>query len=250
MKYCKNCALNVNTQQPLCPLCASDLSDAENGACAACPAEDGGAACPDGACPDGVCPDDVFPDDGLYPASSGAIKYDLTFRIFLFLSVLAVGGCVLINILAYNGILWSLIVAGGVGFAWAAVGYPFIARKNVGHHIMVDAVCLCLFFVMAQFVTKTTGWSLDYVIPFLFIAATTVITLVILIRRMRWREYALYQFITIILGLLPLISVVAGLVESAWPSIASAFYSFFTLLGMFIFADKKYKNELIKRFHF
>jgi hypothetical protein len=237
MKYCKKCALRVNTCQPLCPLCASDLSDLDG---AACPSKDdpagrGGAA---------------RQDDGLYPADHDGIKYDLTIRIFLFLSVLAVGCCVLINILAYRGILWSLIVAGGVGFAWAAVGYPIAARKNIGHHIAVDAVCLCLFFVMAQFVTKTTGWSLDYVIPFLFIAATTVITFVILIRRMKWREYALYQFVTIILGLLPVISVVAGLVESVWPSIASAFYSFITLLGMFIFADKKYKNELIKRFHF
>jgi lysylphosphatidylglycerol synthetase-like protein (DUF2156 family) len=83
----------------------------------------------------------------------------------------------------------------------------------------------------------------------LFIAATTVITLIILIRRMRWREYAC-----------------TSLSRSSWDccrdlrrrgtrrerlaSIASAFYSFFTLLGMFIFADKKYKNELIKRFHF
>ncbi len=95
-EYCKNCALKVNTPQALCPLCASDLSDAENAACAAYPEED-----------DGVRPDGDRPDDGLYPANSGAIKYDLTFRIFLFLSVLAVGGCVLINILAYDGILWS-----------------------------------------------------------------------------------------------------------------------------------------------
>ena len=67
---------------------------------------------------------------------------------------------------------------------------------------------------------------------------------------MKWREYALYQFITIILGVLPVISVAARLVTTTWPSIVSAFYSGVTLLGMFIFADKKYKNELIKRFHF
>ncbi len=234
MKYCRKCALKINTRQQFCPLCACDLSDAET---------DGGRTTSGEGNETGT-------EYDLYPLSSDGIKYDLTFRIFLFLTIIVVCSCVLINILAYDGMLWSLIVAGGVGFAWAAIGYPVIVKKNIGHHIMVDAVCLCLFFIMVQFVTKTTGWSLDYVIPFMFIGATTTISFTILIRRMKWREYALYQFITIILGLLPVISVIAGLVEIIWPSIVSAFYSFITLLGMFIFADKKYRNELIKRFHF
>ena len=234
MKYCKKCALNVNTKQGNCPLCAAVLSDAED-ANGQTEADDLAA---------------TAPEEDLYPANSEGIKYDLLFRVFLFLTILAITGSVLVNILTYNGILWSLLVAGGVGFAWAAIAYPIIVRKNIGHHIMVDAVCLCLFFIMAQIVTKTKGWSLDYVIPFQFIAATTIISLIILIKRMKWREYALYQFITIVLGLLPVISVIAGLVENIWPSIGSAFYSFITLLGMLIFADKKYRNELIKRFHF
>ncbi len=234
MKYCKKCALQVNTKQSHCPLCTADLFDTDEVCCI----ENESADSSEGE-----------PEDELYPTNYEIIKYDLTFRVFLFLSVLAVGVCVLINILAYDGMLWSLIVTGGIGFAWAAVGYPIMARKNIGHHIMVDAVSLCLFFIMAQFVTKTTGWSLDYVIPFMFIASTTIISFIIIIKRMKWREYALYQFITIILGLLPVISVIAGLVESIWPSIVSAFYSFITFIGMFIFADKKYKNELIKRFH-
>jgi hypothetical protein len=188
--------------------------------------------------------------DDTYPRYSGEIKYNLALRILLFISIVAASTCLLLNLLVYEGMLWSLLVAGGIGFFWAALIYPLAARKNIGHHILVDAVAACIFFVVAQFVIGTKGWSLDYVVPFLFIAATTFISLVILIKRMKWREYAMYQLITIILGVLPVISVIAGLVTTAWPSIVSAFYSFLTLIGMFIFKDKKYKNELIKRFHF
>lgn len=227
MKYCKKCKVSVCTNDDFCPLCASGLTDNETV----------------GTSPETACFD-------MYPKPDTRIKYNFTVRLLLFISVVAASTCLLINILTYNGILWSLMVVGGIVLFWAALVYPFLVRKNIGHYIAVDAVFTCAFFIIAQFVTKTTGWSLDYVIPFLFIAATTFISFVILIKRMRWREYALYQFVTIILGLLPVISVVSGLVISAWPSIVSAFYSFITLIGMLIFANKKYKNELIKRFHF
>jgi hypothetical protein len=194
--------------------------------------------------------DNAASGEDVYPIYQGEIRYNFTLRLLLFISIVAASTCLLINLLLYDGMLWSLLVAGGIGFFWAAVIYPVLVRKNIGHHIIVDAAAACVFFIVAQFVIGAKGWSLDYVIPFLFIAATTFINLVILIKRMKWREYAMYQFITIILGVLPVISVAAGLVTTTWPSIVSAFYSFITLLGMFIFADKKYKNELIKRFHF
>lgn len=230
MKYCRKCALSVNTAYDFCPLCASQLTSGQNTE-----------TTPEA---DAAAPEDV------YPVYKGEIKYNFALRLLLFISVAGASTCLLINLMFYNGVLWSLLVAGGIGFFWAAIIYPINARKNIGHHITVDAVAACVFFVVAQFVIGAKGWSLDYVVPFLFIAATTFISLVILIKRMKWREYALYQFITILLGVLPVISVIAGLVTTAWPSIVSAFYSFITLLGMFIFADKKYKNELIKRFHF
>ena len=234
MKYCRKCALSVHTRYEFCPLCASQLSDGQSDASVP-EAEE---AVPD------------VPAEDIYPRYDGEVKYNFTLRLLLFISIVGASSCLLINLLLYRGMLWSLLVAGGIGFFWAALVYPFSVQKNIGHYIAIDAVCACVFFIVAQFVVGTKGWSLDFVIPFLFIAATTFISLVILIKRMKWREYALYQFITIILGLLPIISVVAQLVSTMWPSIVSAFYSFITLLAMLIFADKKYKNELIKRFHF
>lgn len=232
MKYCRRCGLSVHTKEDSCPLCASRLSDSDGTAEIT---EQGHE-------------DDIVID--IYPKGEEARRYNFKFRLILFLSIVAASACLLINILEYRGILWSLIVVGGIGFFWAALVYPFAVRKNIGHYITVDAVCACLFFIVAQIVIKTKGWSLDYVIPFLFIAAMTIISLIILIKRMKWREYAMYQFVAIFFGLLPVISVISGLVIIRWPSIVSAFYSLITFLGMLIFADKKYKNELIKRFHF
>jgi hypothetical protein len=235
MKYCRKCGLSVNTKYNFCPLCAAGLTGVN---------EDRDSS-------EGVCEVKAAGStEELYPKNDINVKYDVVLRLFLFLTVVAISACLLINILAYDGLLWSLIVIAGIGFLWAAIGYPLLVKKNIANRITVDAVCAVVFFIVVQVVTHSEGWSLDYVIPFLFIAATTVISLIILIRRMTWREYTKYQFITIFLGLLPVISVIANLVNPIWPSIASAVYSFVTFMGMFIFADKKYKNELIKRFHF
>lgn len=236
MKYCRKCRLSVNTDSGYCPLCASELAPDKEGKASDSP----GKACETG----------EAGSDNIYPRPDGSRKYNLVFRLFLFLTIVVVSTCLLINILSYSGILWSLVVIGAVQLMWAAIAYPLMAWRNIGYMITVDAVSVCVLLVIIQTVTRTQGWGLDYVIPFLFIAATTVISFVILFRRMKWREYSLYQFIMIILGLLPLVSVISGMVKAIWPSVLSAFYSLLTFTGMFIFADKKYKSELIKRFHF
>jgi Osmosensitive K+ channel histidine kinase len=227
MKYCSKCNLYVNTELDFCPLCASELKLDKDGI---------------------TSKNDVIGD--IYPKPDGVKKYNLLLRILLFLTVVITSTCLLINILTYDGILWSLVVAGAIQLLWAAIAHPLIHKRNIGHLITVDAISICILLVIIQTTTHTQGWGLEYVIPFLFISATTVISFVILIRRMKWREYAMYQFIMIVLGLLPVISVISGMAKTMWPSILSAFYSLLTLSGMFIFADKKYKNELIKRFHF
>ncbi|UOO36819.1 hypothetical protein IZU99_05900 [Oscillospiraceae bacterium CM] len=234
MKNCDKCRVSVNTRYDFCPLCGMRLT--------AQPSES------DLPKMSGLL--SATEQHDIYPRYNAKAKYNLTLRILAFLSLFAVASTLLINLLTYQGMLWSLLVAAGIAVFWAAVIYPVTVRKNIGHHIAVNAVSVCVFFITAHFVVRAKGWSLDYVVPFLFIAATTFISLVILIKWMKWREYALYQFITIILGLLPVISVLAHLVTTAWPSLVSAVYSFLTLLAMFIFGDKKYKNELIKRFHF
>lgn len=232
MKYCRKCSISVNTGSKFCPLCSSELALNKPGK-----TEKGTA-------------DSIYVNNEIYPQPDSSKKYNFVFRLFLFLSVAAVSTCLLVNILYYSGMLWSLVVFGAIQLLWAAIVYPLMVKRNMGHMITVDAISVCILLVIIQTTTRTQGWSLDYVIPFLFIAATTAISLIIMIRRMKWREYAMYQFIMMVLGLLPVISAVSGLTRTMWPSIFSAFYSFLTFMGMFIFADKKYKNELIKRFHF
>lgn len=232
MKYCGKCKIKVNTDTHKCPLCSGVLIEPggqESG-------DDNASRMPDSL---------RYPD----PAIEAVHRYNFVFRLFLFISVVITSTCLLINILTYSGTLWSLYVAGTLLYIWITVAYPLFTKKKIGQIIVVNTIATSIYVFSLELATRTQGWGLTYVTPFLFIGATLLITFIIFLKRLKWREYTVYQTIMVIMGFLPVIFCVTGLVTAYWPSILSAFYSFLTLSGMFIFGDKKYKDELIKRFH-
>lgn len=251
MKYCTKCKVKVNTVAQKCPLCSVILTEGSNtmeevsenkavntrGKAEENPAD--------------INRTPITGDTAKYPVpdKEAIHRYNFVFRLFLFLSVVVCSSCLLINFFIYTDTMWSLYVIGSILYIWITVGYPLYAKRKIGHIIVINTIATSIYVYSLELATRTKGWGLTYVTPFLFISATLMITFITLLKRLKWREYAVYQTIMVILGFLPILFCVTGLVTSIWPSVLSAFYSFITLMGMFIFADKKYKNELIKRFH-
>lgn len=232
MKYCACCKAKIDTKLQKCPLCSMTLSevitqDAKDGAIT------------------------QTEDTSKYPASEAlsAHKYNLVLRLLIFLSLVISSTCLLINIMTYSGVIWSLYVIGTILYMWITVAYPLFGKLKIGKIIVVNTIATSVYVFSLELATHTKGWGLTYVFPFLLIAATLMITFIILLKRLKWQDYMAYQTIMVVLGFLPVIFCVAGLVTTILPSVLSAFYSFLTLAGMFIFADKKYKDELIRRFH-
>lgn len=237
MKYCKACNVSVNTDSQKCPLCSLVLAPVKEA-----DVDGSGMAGPmDNGCKNG----------SQYPffETVKVRRYHFLFRLFLFLSVAAGSTSLLVNILTYSGVLWSLMVLGTILFLWITVAYPIYQKKNIGYIIIIHTISVCVFISIIEAVTCTQGWGLDFAIPFLLVTATLAITLIIILKRLKWREYSVYQITMVLLGFLPVILCISGLIKTIWPSVLSAFYSFLTFTGMLIFADKKYENELIKRFH-
>lgn len=268
MKYCSYCKVKVNTDSDRCPLCLVELvSGAEDELSAVSDKQE---SVPEsqredkpGNNSEGVMEgdnleesasdstDSALPRVGKYPPSREleAVKYNMAIRVLVFISVVLGSTSLLINIMTYEGVLWSLVVIGSILFLWAAIAYPIIFKRNIGHIVIVEAVSTSVFIYLIEWFTASKGWGLTYVTPFLLIGATFFITLIILIKRPKWREYTVYQTVMVILGFLPVLFCIFGFVTVIWPSIVSAFYSFLTIAGMYILAHKKYETELKKRFH-
>lgn len=242
MKYCSKCNVKVNMDLQKCPLCSLELTDIRS--------QSLGVNSPDSTSLDNT-PASAAAEGSKYPLPDYEDKdrYNLVFRLFLFISVVISSTSLLVNLLTYKGILWSLYVTGTLLYVWITVAYPLFVKRKIGHIIVINAISTSIYVFLLELGTHTKGWGLSYVTPFIFIGATLMITFIIFLKRLKWREYSTYQTIMVAMGFLPVILCLTGLVSPAWPSILSAFYSFLTLIGMFIFVDKKYKNELIRRFH-
>jgi hypothetical protein len=258
MKYCEKCRVKVDMDLIRCPLCSAVLTEdggVSGEAQGTKKAVDGTETYAAAGTISGVNEGEAGGMPGTrnskYPTAvvETASRYNFVLRLFLFLSVVIASTCILINILTYKGVLWSAYVAGSILYVWITVGYPVFTRRKLGQIIVINTLATAIYVYSLELATKTKGWGLTYVTPFLFIASTLFITFVILLKRLKWREYTVYQTILVIMGFLPVLFCAFGLVTAIWPSVISAFYSFLTVTGMFIFGDKKYKDELIKRFH-
>ncbi len=224
MKKCHKCNLLFDTNRKSCPLCFEILQDQDG-------KELQGPA---------------YPKPTPYRP-----KYNVLLRIITFFTIIAIFSSVVVNALTYrqNKSLWSLIVILGLLYFWVLLRSTFRAKSNVPLRLVIQMLTLSILVIGIDYVCGFSRWSLNYVIPFLSMASILAIISILIGSGVRYGEYLLYLFSSVILGFIPFILYLMGLIDELWPSLAAATLSFVTIVGMIVFADKETKEELKKRFH-
>ncbi|MFS0562975.1 DUF6320 domain-containing protein [Terribacillus sp. 179-K 1B1 HS] len=220
MSYCNNCGVSV--QHITCPLCHRKVTD---------PAD--------------------HTKQNLYPDYVGIVvkAKSITTRIVTFLSIAIISTCLLINVLVNMEYLWVLAVAGPVVYLFLSLNHTIFSLAHTGSKIVVQVLGLSIMLVSIDIMSGFHRWSVNFVIPFLIIAATLLITAIILKKRMRWQEYAGYILAMIVMGFLPIGLYITGVATILWACAVTSLYAFLTLIGMLIFSDKTLKEEFVRRFH-
>lgn len=233
MKRCNECQIDVETSRVTCPLCQAVLVNSENQL-------------------------DVVQDYKNYEEVQPRSHF--VRKLFIFLSIIAIGTCTLVNILTYRNApsLWSLVVVASIAYLWVLIKNTIMSRRNMAFRLLLQAVMLGILMYFIQLLTPQTQWMIPYVLPFIMISTGFAITFIIFIKTMRYKDYMLYLIIVALIGFIPLI---LSLVNSTkwlfmvndqiirWPSIACAGYAVVTIIGMFLFGDRATKDEFKKRFH-
>lgn len=219
MKKCNKCKVNISNDIDNCPLCNQELEKIN----------------------------DDFEID--YPE-----KYKLPFNGFVlklisFISISISLICLAINISFSPKLLWSILVIYCLLYLWLNIHYAMKPNKNFAMFILIQVVGISILTFLIDYLFTKGRWSINYVIPLLFILGSSIISLICIIKPMKFYNYNLYQFVVIILSFCPMISVLLNITTVLWPSLLATIYSVITLLGMFIFADKKTKHEIKKRLH-
>jgi hypothetical protein len=157
MKKCIRCNVLVDTNRKICPLCFDVLKKTD----------------------EEPMKHSRYPEYALVPT-----KRSIFLRILGFFTILGIIASVLVNIFTYHesGRLWSIIVILALGYLWILIKSTIISQSNVAIRLLVQMFAISAVVIGIDEVTGYSGWSINYIIPFLSMAALMAIILVFLIK--------------------------------------------------------------------
>jgi hypothetical protein len=225
MKHCDKCRVDVDTNLKYCPLCHQLLTG-----------------------------DKVEGKVERYPEFVPLRReiLPITKRILMILSVVSIMTLLLINLMDYNGKLWSLIPIGSIFYFWMLVRYGILTKQNMAFRLAfltTILIAILNFFDLNAGDNVYEGWAINYVTPFALLACNMAISVVILVKRLNYRDYLFYLIAIIVFSLVPLILAAFDVVTIHWPSIVSFTGAVLILLGINFLFPKSIRDEIRKRFH-
>jgi hypothetical protein len=220
MVRCEHCGINLADNPAVCPLCDQATTFVD-------------ATC--------VCD---------YPRILTGWALRIILRLLALLTVGALIVVPVINLLNPTQVWWSVIVIGGILYAWLSLFLVLRARRNIGLLIFVQLLAISGLCLVVNWTLGGFFWSLNYVIPMLVVLSVITITGLMLLRPMLLRDVFIYLLIIAAMGGLSVLLILLDAVTVLWTWVTASVYCILTLVGLFLFADRRTKHELKKRFHF
>ncbi len=224
MNKCNQCGVFIDDNVNKCPLCSRNIGEATT-----------------------EIQSKWYP---VYHMTNMPPKANFVKKLLSFISIAVVSICILINLLTGIANPWFLYVAGPIIYFQILINNTIFSKTSVGSRILIQIAGVSGLALIIDLLSDFHRWSVNIVIPFLIIVGTSLITLIVLKKQMLWNEYVGYIITMIFLGFVPVLLYLSGVATQLWASAVSALYSFLTIIGMLLFANEKFKNEMTRRFHF
>lgn len=187
---------------------------------------------------------------GMYPK----IEYDANKWkniVYVFYSILFTAAAILgvVNYVTYNGFMWSGIAIASIIYVALTVRYSIIKHANLGASILIQTVSVQALLVVIDWVLGYRGWSVDYAIPTTILFADFAIAFLILVNRLNWQSYFMYQIAITLFSFIPIILWALGWITNPVMAIITVILTVLLLTLTILLGDRRVKNELIRRFH-
>ncbi len=223
MRICPECKITVGDRESRCPLCGAELK----------------------------LSGEARTEENLYPEFIGTAKHRSSFpflvKLFAFITLIAAGPCVLINLLTAHRVSWSLYVVGGLTLCWVTVGVHLLTHVNLNYQLLNDLVGVSLYLILIDRLSGWGRWSIDYVIPILYIGIMITTVVLAIVFRMYWREYMLSLVVVCVLGIGPLLIFLNSRSPIRYLCLAAAMLAGVLLIGLLFFASGKLFSEWRRR---
>jgi len=175
--------------------------------------------------------------------------HQLLFRLLVLGTVAAVVVCAVILLCwpehraaAFSGIA-------GLVSGWFTVGIGVKKRAKPLKAVFWQICVLSILALAWDYGTGWRGWSLDYVLPILYSCTIFAMAVIASVLHLRPTDCLLYLVLNILLGLVPVVLLLAGTLRVVYPAVICAAVSVIFLAVLVLFEGRALKSELLRRLH-
>ena len=219
MLHCKFCKVDVAGSHEHCPLCGGNLTgepDAER----------------------------------TYPPAPP--KSDFAKRFLQIATVVAACAgviCVAVNLLVTPQVWWSLYTLLGIACGWLWLTIGLLKKSNIKKSIAWQLIVISLLVLLWDAVTGWHGWSIDLVFPSIYTCALLAVMVLTRILHMPVRDYIIYAIMGAVLGVIPVIFILTGILHVLIPSVICVAVSLIVIVMLLLFHWKAVHGEIVKKLH-
>jgi len=222
MKTCEKCAVSVSGDFEKCPLCQNTLTGENQNK----------------------------NEYETFPFVPFAIhKHSSLFRLLQLCSAAVVIVSFTVNWMLPQSGFWSLFVIAGVACMWLSLSIAIRKRHNILKNLTYQVTIVSILSVLWDVFTGWRGWSVDFVIPIVFVSAMSVTAVLAHILKLHTGAYIIYSFLLVLYGIIPAVFVLSGLSIIIYPSLICVACSLFSFAALMIFEGRNMIEELKRRLH-
>lgn len=191
-------------------------------------------------------------DNGRYPATGGdknKIKKAVRF-FYLSLAVISVLAGV-VNLATYRQIpfKWAFLTWGAAAYVAMTLRFSVLRYASMSGILVRQCLGIQAILLLIDTMTGLHGWSVDYAIPCVVLFEVAAILLMMLVNRMNWQCYFMYQIAITFLSFVPLVFLKIGWTKHPMLTVLSVAVSVWALVLTVLLGDRSVKRELRRRFH-
>ena len=191
-------------------------------------------------------------DNGRYPATGGdknKIKKAVRF-FYLSLAVISVLAGV-VNLATYRQIpfKWAFLTWGAAAYVAMTLRFSVMRHASMSGILVRQCLGIQAILLLIDTMTGLHGWSVDYAIPCVVLFEVAAILLMMLVNRMNWQCYFMYQIAITFLSFVPLVFLKIGWTKRPMLTVLSVAVSVWALVLTVLLGDRSVKRELRRRFH-
>ena len=157
----------------------------------------------------------------------------------------------LTNLATYHRIpfKWSLLTAGAAAYVAMTLRFSVMRHASLAGTLVRQSLGIQAILLLIDALTGLRGWSVDYAIPCVALFEVAAVLLMMLVNRMNWQIYFMYQITITFLSFVPLIFWKIGWTHHPLLTVLAAGVSVAALAATVILGDRSVKRELKRRFH-